>query len=162
MNCPNCKNNILTNHRIEENLSAEVCESCGGYWVSSKNYETWLEAHGEILPEIPASEDSETTIPQFQPARLCPRDKRIMIKYKIGHSIPFTIDRCGDCGGVWFDKDEWETLKSRNLHDELSKIFTDQWHEDISHKETRKTFEKIYAEKFGADDSGHRRKSAKG
>lgn len=152
MNCPVCKYNSLKITEIEPNLFSEVCEKCSGKWISSKNYHNWLESKGEILPEIPAEHDSERTIPQFELARLCPVDRRILIKYKIGHNIPFTIDRCGNCAGVWLDKDEWETLKSRNLHDELNIVFTDPWQEQVQRDEMRKNLGKIYEDKFGADD----------
>lgn len=151
MNCPVCKYNSLSTQEIEPNLFSEVCEKCEGKWISGKNYQNWLESLGEILPEIPG-EDGELTIPEFQPARLCPVDNRILIKYKVGRNIPFTIDHCGNCAGVWFDTNEWETLKSRNLHDELNKIFTDHWQEEIGREEMRRKMEQIYREKFGADN----------
>ena len=115
MNCPICKYDGLKTTEIEANLFAEVCAKCAGKWISSKNYYSWLESHGSNLPEIPADRDAEMTIPQFELARLCPADRRILIKYKVGHNIPFTVDRCGNCAGIWLDKNEWETLKSRNL-----------------------------------------------
>lgn len=152
MNCPVCKSETLETKEIEPNLFAEVCEKCEGKWISSKNYENWLAAHGDILPEIPADKESELTIPAFQIARLCPVDKRILIKYKVGHDIPFSIDRCGNCAGVWLDKDEWEILKSRNLHDEMNKIFTDHWQEEVQKDEMRKRLGRIYSDKFGETD----------
>ncbi len=152
MNCPVCKYNSLEIIEIEPNLFSEVCGKCNGKWISSKNYHTWLESKNEILPEIPADHDAQMTILQFELARLCPVDKRILIKYKIGHNIPFTIDRCGNCAGVWLDEDEWETLKSRNLHDELNIVFTDPWQEQVQREEMRKNLGRIYEEKFGADE----------
>lgn len=151
MNCPVCKYDSLNTQEIEPNLFAEVCEKCSGKWISGKNYQNWLESHGEILPEI-KGEEGKMTIPEFELARLCPADKRILIKYKIGRNIPFTIDRCGNCAGVWLDKDEWETLKSRNLHDELNKVFTDHWQEEVQKDEMRKRLGKIYEDKFGAEN----------
>lgn len=151
MNCPVCKYNSLKTQEIEPNLFAEVCEKCDGKWILGKNYQNWLESHGDILPEI-QSEGGKMTIPEFELARLCPADKRILIKYKIGRNIPFTIDRCGNCAGVWLDKDEWEILKSRNLHDEMNKIFTDHWQEEVQKDEMRKRLGKIYEDKFGAEN----------
>ena len=151
MNCPVCKYESLETTEIEPNLFAEVCGKCGGRWISSDNYHQWLKHHGEILPEIPTNEDGEMTIPEFEIARLCPRDGRILIKYKVGRSIPFKIDRCGNCGGVWLDANEWEILKSRNLHDELNHIFTEKWQEEVQSEQMSKNLENIYRDKFGAD-----------
>ncbi|MEZ5428849.1 MAG: zf-TFIIB domain-containing protein [Pyrinomonadaceae bacterium] len=151
MKCPACPNESLENVEIEANLFAGTCADCGGKWLSNENYMSWLEFHGQTLPEIPAGEENNLSVPQFQPARLCPKDRSIMIKYKVGRNIPFTIDRCGNCAGIWLDRDEWETLKSRNLHDELNKIFTEPWQEEVHREEIRRNLEKIYREKFGED-----------
>lgn len=152
MNCPVCKYESLEMQEIEPNLFAEVCSKCHGKWISSENYQKWLELRGAILPELPASESAEMTIPEFELARLCPKDRRILIKYKVGRNLSFSIDRCGNCGGVWLDDTEWALLKERNLHDELNKFFTDHWQDEVQREETRKTLEQIYKEKFGEVD----------
>ena len=152
MKCPVCKQNSLKSNEIEPNLFAEVCAKCKGKWVSNLNYEMWLEEHGTILPELPAPESTNMTIPEFELARMCPVDKRILIKYKVGRNLPFMIDRCSNCSGVWLDDKEWMALKERNLHDELNKIFTDHWQEEVKKEDTRKTLQKIYRDKFGEND----------
>lgn len=152
MNCPVCKYENLETQEIETDLFAEVCLKCKGKWIPSENYRSWLDSHGSILPEMSVDGDSEMSIPEFELARLCPKDKRILIKYKVGRNLSFMIDRCGNCGGVWLDDTEWRSLKERNLHDELGNIFTDHWQEEVQREDTRKTLEHIYKEKFGADD----------
>lgn len=152
MNCPVCKYNSLEIQEIETNLFADVCTKCNGKWISSDNYGKWLEQHAKNLPELPSDGDSGMTIPEFELARLCPIDKRILIKYKVGRNLPFKIDRCSNCAGVWLDDTEWIALKARNLHDDLNKIFTDYWQEEVKKEETRKTLEGIYKDKFGEDD----------
>lgn len=153
MKCPVCKRENLETREIEPHLFAETCANCGGRWISSDNYEQWLKHHGEILPEIPsAGPDDELSIPEFELARLCPKDGRILIKYKVGRSIPFNLDRCGNCGGIWLDANEWEVLKSRNLHDEMNRIFTDKWQGEIHNDQLSRNLESIYREKFGPDN----------
>ncbi len=152
MNCPVCKYENLESKEIEPNLFAEVCSKCKGKWISSDNYQSWLDSHGTILPEVSVGGSHGMSIPEFELARLCPKDRRILIKYKIGRNLSFTIDRCGNCGGVWLDDPEWTSLKERNLHDELNKIFTDHWQDEVQQEETRKTLEQIYRKKFGEDD----------
>lgn len=152
MNCPVCKYDSLKTTEIEPNLFAEVCANCSGKWISSDNYEKWLEHHGAILPEIQADDDPGIDIPEFELARLCPVDRRILIKYRVGRNLPFKIDRCSNCAGVWLDDREWVSLKQRNLHDELNKIFTDHWQEEVKREETRRTLDSIYEQKFGAED----------
>ena len=151
MKCPVCKTTVLKTSEIEPNLKAEVCENCGGKWIAANDYYSWRTAHGENLPEKPATETRAELI-QFESARVCPNCKRILLKYKVGHETGFMLDRCNDCGGMWFDRDEWETLKERNLHDDLQEIFLDSWQEDVRRKETQLRLEQIYREKFGAED----------
>ncbi len=151
MKCPACNKNDLETREIEPNLWARVCGECKGKWISNNNYQKWLKIRGEILPEIPSAEPN-ITIPEFELARLCPKCRRILVKYKVGRNIPFKIDRCGNCAGVWLDQDEWETLRSRNLHDELNKIFTNHWQEEVKREETRNALRSIYEQKFGKED----------
>lgn len=151
MNCPVCKYESLENRRIEEELWAEVCPKCEGNWISRQSYADWYKTLDKILP-MKSLDEGEMTIPQFQLARLCPKCQRILVKYDVGKNIGFKIDRCSDCAGVWLEKDEWDILKSLNLHDEMQKIFTDHWQEEIDKKETRQVLDKMYKEKFGAED----------
>jgi Zn-finger nucleic acid-binding protein len=69
----------------------------------------------------------------------------------VGRNVPFTLDNCGECGGVWLDKDEWATLKTRNLHDDLHAIFTEQWQSEARREESRQTLAGMYERRFGAE-----------
>jgi Zn-finger nucleic acid-binding protein len=137
--------------KLETDLSAFACSHCDGAWVRDVDYRTWRTAHGEDLPEK-TGEPTSIQIAQFEVARLCPDCKRILIKYKIGHDVNFMVDRCGGCGGVWLDKDEWVTLKDRNLHDNLNDFFTEPWQSEVRRDEVRRNMEFIYKTKFGDED----------
>ncbi len=150
MNCPVCKHIELFKREIEPNLLASACEDCRGRWVSNSDYDIWLKSH-KNLPEIP-SKKLKMTIPEFEIVRLCPECRRILVKYKVGQNVPFLIDHCGTCAGIWLDKGEWEILKRRNLHDDLHNIFTDHWQEEVKKGETRTRLAQMYEEKFGKDD----------
>jgi Zn-finger nucleic acid-binding protein len=150
MNCPNCKTNELYPKEIEPYLLALVCENCLGRLITSNDYDSWLKSN-QHLPENPTKK-LKITIPEFELVRLCPNCRRILIKYKVGQNVPFQIDRCSTCAGIWLDKGEWETLKSRNLHDDLNQIFTDHWQEEVKRGETRTHLAKMYEEKFGKED----------
>ena len=150
MFCPVCKNIELSKREIEPNLWASACENCRGRWLTSIDYNNWLKSR-ENLAVVP-SKKIKITMPEFELARLCPECKRILVKYKVGQNIPFLIDRCGNCAGIWLDKGEWETLKRRNLHEDLHEIFTDHWQEEVKKGETRAHLTKMYEEKFGKED----------
>jgi Zn-finger nucleic acid-binding protein len=151
MKCPVCKTIELVSNEIEPNLTASVCENCNGKWITANDYSSWRSFQSENLPVKPPTE-LRAELTEFEMARLCPKCKRILLKYKAGYETGFMLDRCNDCGGMWFDRDEWETLKERNLHDDLQEIFLDSWQQDVRRKEAQKRLEQIYQEKFGAED----------
>lgn len=152
MNCPVCKVETLETSEIEPHLFARTCGNCRGLWISSDDYRQWLNHHGTILSDGMTGHDAEMSIPEFEIARLCPKDGRILIKYRVGRDIAFTIDRCGNCGGVWLDANEWEVLKSRNLHDDLDRIFTEKWQEQVQDDVMSMNLENIYRQKFGSEN----------
>jgi Zn-finger nucleic acid-binding protein len=85
-------------------------------------------------------------------ASLCPDCGRILRRYKIWPDILFYLDRCGGCNGVWLDQAEWQTLGQRNQYHCLHLFFTEPWQRRLREEETRRRFEKIYKDKFGATD----------
>ncbi|MEZ5307691.1 MAG: zf-TFIIB domain-containing protein [Pyrinomonadaceae bacterium] len=151
MKCPVCLKTELEARELEPDLFAAVCSDCNGKWISFASYEKWLEGLDGPLPNIDA-EPASLTIPEFELARLCPECRRILVKYHVGKEVAFQIDRCGSCAGVWLDDNEWETLRSRNLHDDLNRVFTDHWQAEVARDETRKSLEQIYLKKFGDAD----------
>ncbi len=50
------------------------------------------------------------------------------------------------------DKNEWESLKVADLHDEINQFFTKSWQQDIQEKETASKFDTMFLEKFGESD----------
>lgn len=152
MRCPHCDKTALFRNEIDKELYVTECHNCGGQWLSFKDYQRWLKnrgtdaPHNELLDVEFESEDSKQ-------AKICPECGRIMLKFKIGHGIDFKIDRCNTCNGVWFDKNEWNSLKSRNLHDEIYSIFSTEWQKQVLKEEKATHFEKSYRQKFGQDYS---------
>lgn len=152
MKCPTCKTEELVLSSLENNLTSRQCGKCGGNWIPSFEYWKWREQHKESLPEnfagqpVPPNPTTGALI-----AKLCPECNTILIKYKVGHGVNFSIDQCSNCGGVWFDKDEWEALKARSLHDDVYMIFTAPWQSQVRSEESRRAQEEIYRKKFGEE-----------
>jgi Zn-finger nucleic acid-binding protein len=151
MKCPACNTTELTLIYLDSNLPSRTCAVCEGKWVSSSEYEAWLDQHGETLPEK-SFEGPPLHVPDHGRAKLCPECGCILIKYEVGRGLNFTLDQCGHCHGIWFDKNEWESLKQRNLHDEVHKIFTASWQTQARKEERKKNLEQIYFSRFGSDD----------
>lgn len=155
MKCPVCKTIELDFAPLEGELTARHCGQCGGNWIPSFEYWRWREAHKEVLPEKPADPAAPNPLTGALIAKLCPECHRILVKYKVGHGANFSLDQCGHCGGVWFDKDEWEALKSRNLHDEVYTIFTAPWQNRVRSEEVQRRQEALYRQKFGEEGFEH-------
>lgn len=152
MKCPLCKKVVLVNEELLENLRAKVCSRCGGRWVQSFQYWKWLERHGDILPEKPAGEGAELAVEDSAAGKLCPECGHFLMRRKVGHGVDFHLDRCNNCGGIWFDKNEWEVLVSRGLHDEVHYVFSAAWQRRIREDETAENFEKRIESTMGTSD----------
>ena len=148
MKCPVCKTKNCQTIELEKNLNAATCEACGGHWISRKNYSTWLEKHGETLPEKQFSEfEFDTT--DAKDAKLCPDCNRILLKYKVGHGLDFYIDHCSGCGGIWLDANEWNALQDKNLHDEIHKMFSTSWQSKVRGDQMAEKLDQVYKNRLG-------------
>ena len=151
MNCPVCRTENLELTDIDRGLIAGVCPKCDGKWISLDSYEEWLSFANEY--QTPVDEDFEIpSFPKFEAARICPRCQRILTKYTVDVDLPVKIDRCSNCSGVWLDKMVWETLRRKNLHNSLSKVFTDYWQREVKKSESRKTLDGLNRKRFGEED----------
>ena len=151
MKCPVCKTKNSVPLVLEEGLRVSTCENCEGIWISYKNYSTWLVGH-EPTEAHSAYADIECEWEDVKKAKLCSECGKIMLKYKVGQGLNFYIDHCSGCGGIWLDGKEWEGLKSRNLHDEIHKIFSTSWQEKVRREHTHMRMMNVYKERFGEGD----------
>jgi Zn-finger nucleic acid-binding protein len=151
MKCPVCKTVELQLSNLEIDLTARHCDQCGGNWIQSFEYWRWRDRHGESLPEKVAATDAPNPRTGVLISKLCPECNGILIRYKVGHGAGFALDQCGNCRGVWLDKDEWEALRTRNLHDDIYTIFTAPWQTQVQQEEAAQNAEQIYTKKFGEE-----------
>ncbi|NES21987.1 MAG: hypothetical protein F6K41_24460 [Symploca sp. SIO3E6] len=149
MKCPVCPTIDLKTSKLESNLKAGKCHKCDGKWISSSDYWDWLDEQGEILPEK-QPDSMPIEVSDVQKAKLCPECRRIMLRYKVGHGMTFTLDQCSSCG-FWFDENEWEALRERNLHDEVNRIFSASWQAQIRQEEAQKFLESMYFDHLQED-----------
>lgn len=150
MLCPVCKAKRSTSVELAENLRAVSCGGCGGHWISNQNYTTWLEGYGNSRPEEPFSE-VEFDVNDVQAVKLCPDCGRLLLKYKVGHGLDFSVDHCSGCGGVWLDANEWNALRGKNLHDAIHKIFTTQWQTQVRKEQVAATLDQVYQKRLGVE-----------
>jgi Zn-finger nucleic acid-binding protein len=151
MKCPVCRTADLSPNSLESNLSSMKCPNCGGNWIGGTEYWKWLEQHGQNLPET-KDQGHGLALSEPQGHIDCPECRWRMVKYLVGRGTGFSMDHCHSCKGMWFDKNEWEVLKRRNLHDDLHSILTAFWQAEALKEERKKRLEQMYLSKFGADD----------
>jgi Zn-finger nucleic acid-binding protein len=154
LKCPVDKTDTLASMMLMDNLPAMQCSNCGGVWIDSNAYLAWQKARREDTPVHPMN-------PSINPAwnvdelKLCPNSGHIMARYKILPDAGFYLDRCGHCNGIWFDKTEWDVLVELGLHDNVNEFFTRPWQDRLHTEETKAHMDKLYLEKFGAEDYQH-------
>jgi Zn-finger nucleic acid-binding protein len=141
---------------IEPGLSAYECPQSGGFWIPLQAYEQW-KAQRPAMPAPAATNSSpESFTPVAQdpkrPALICPESGVVMLRYKAGQGLPFHLDRSPATGGVWLDKGEWEALKQRGLHLDLSLIFTASYQRDQRAAEYAQSLEKVFEKRIGPSD----------
>jgi Zn-finger nucleic acid-binding protein len=150
MQCPVCKTKRCSPIELEENLKAASCETCGGHWISHQNYSAWIKRHGDTLPEKTFSE-VEFDVEDVKEAKLCPDCKKILLKYKVGHGLDFFVDHCPGCGGIWLDTNEWNALQGKNLHDEIHKIFSTSWQNQVRGERMASKLDQVYSNRLGTE-----------
>lgn len=139
MNCPACKNIGLNLVTLEQELPASNCPTCGGNWITSAQYWTWLEKRPPQQLQTPpmplAPMDSKG-------AKLCPECGGILIRHKVGPEHGFAVEQCGRCQGFWLDKNEWEALKACGLHDQLHVVLSGEWQNQTRREEYARKVER--------------------
>lgn len=151
LNCPVDKDAELLRTELEPNLSSFSCCECEGHWIRGKEYWPWVERHRTQYAER-LHEDESLTLAEPAIPIDCPECRFRMIKYLVGRGLPFTVDHCTGCKGIWLDRNEWEALKKRNLHDDLHGIFTEFWQAGAKREQRKKKFQQIYVDRFGEED----------
>ncbi|MEZ6191193.1 MAG: zf-TFIIB domain-containing protein [Phycisphaerales bacterium] len=131
MRCPVCKTSSLTTQPLDENLLTLRCPDCEGHWVKSFQYWKWRETQpvADRLESIGGEETMPAT--DSRAGKLCPECGHFLTRRPVGHGVAFNLDGCGHCGGMWFDKCEWDILQSRSLHRDAHYIFTETWQAEV-------------------------------
>ena len=149
MLCPNCEKHSLKRHEIEPKLTGLSCEKCQGEWLNTFQYLLWKDIQEES--QKISSEHVSIDTNDVQKIKHCPECNILMSRYKVGKDLNFTIDRCETCRGVWFDKQEWEAIKSKNLHTQIHFIFSDWWQKQIREEEVESSRSKRLTKLLGED-----------
>lgn len=151
MRCPVCTpERTLEPSALEGGeLRVRRCPQCEGIWLRSGDYWKWRAQRPGSLPELPPGNDVSALVPETGGLRRCPDCDYILARVRVGHGVPFTVDRCRNCEGAWLDGGEWEALKARQLHDDLYHIFDDAWQRSIKREESVRITEESFRRRLG-------------
>lgn len=151
MKCPRCRSETRGAERLEPNLVADRCHQCGGHWVSSFQYWRWRDTLDEPVSS-PPQETIDVASDSLTQAMICPECARILRHFQVGNEVPFALDRCGHCGGMWFDANEWASLRQLGLHQDAHLIFSTTWQRENRTHETETFYRSRYESAFGGEN----------
>lgn len=106
--CPNCNEPMIV---LEwKGVEIDVCPSCQGVWLDLGELELIAEQAGvdpgpliDALEKVGRGEKEE---------RRCPRCGKRLRKITAGKQRRVELDRCPRGHGIWFDRDEMQTIIS--------------------------------------------------
>ena len=161
MKCP-VDGGSLQRVRLDAALPAFQCGQCAGHWLRFGDYLGWREQQRVNVPEAPPSAGRGSAEPEQSTGgpRRCPDCSVLLTRFRVGHGVPFSLDQCGRCNGIWLDAQEWETLRSRGLHDDLNRIFGPGWQHEVRTEEERERTDAQFARQLGEADFGRTREFA--
>jgi Zn-finger nucleic acid-binding protein len=155
MNCPICKNSPLAPTSLADGPAAAACSQCGGVWIDSTQYWKWIESRSQGRNDPPADQpldlSTQRPVNDSGPGKFCPACGRFLARAKPGRGLEFFLNRCGSCGGIWLDANEWENLRDAGLNDAIHFIFSDSWQAELSKAQRTRQHEQLLAEKIGPD-----------
>jgi Zn-finger nucleic acid-binding protein len=155
MNCPICDTSLQ--HAVlfpgdapGDDLRGFRCPRDHGVFLPSDLYFDWRDGR-EPTGDLDLSAASDD-VGDLKRAKLCPQDGRIMTRYRTSGTAGFWIDRCGACGGAWFDGSEWEATVAAGLHEALTDVFSDAWQREAEEVMAATSRRERLAESVGEED----------
>jgi membrane associated rhomboid family serine protease/Zn-finger nucleic acid-binding protein len=127
--CPRCVLPPL--ERTEyDGTKVAICPRCAGLWCAPREWDPdKFGAFPAMDPEPAAIAGEEAVVKaalvgveaanevtglevEKRANLLCPTCRTALNAVKLGEQEPCELDQCSGCGGVWFDKHEWEHLNT--------------------------------------------------
>lgn len=152
MKCPACTSVRLDACEPEPGMKGHECSKCHGRFVAFESFFAWQSRQGGIdaQPHV-AGSAAEVVGPDSDGGKLCPGCGRFMTRMRVSLDLPFHIDRCGACAGMWFDPGEWEQLRARGLHLRLHALFAESWQNHLQQQQRRLQHEARYRALLGEE-----------
>lgn len=107
------QNGKLKGQGINEQLEVNQCFLCAGVWFDKGELEKYLAERVRLI----GSTDEAAFVSKATDDKVgkCPRCNVEMKKERAPKDSSVTIDRCGQCGGVWLDDVETDKLERASV-----------------------------------------------
>ncbi|MCU0566356.1 MAG: zf-TFIIB domain-containing protein [Oculatellaceae cyanobacterium Prado106] len=153
MRCPKDRKTELPASLLSDSLQVHCCPDCKGTWIPAQAYETWQEQQPPVsLSHLPQTLDVDFVhSPYDTKGALCPECNHYLARAKVGLKMPFYVERCPNCGGIWCDHGEWEALEQMGLQPVIQQLFTSEWQTRLKEREQAEQERKATIEKLGED-----------
>lgn len=132
MKCPKCKHRDLRKRSFPEPYD---CPECGGIWVRKED----LSRVDDILFEAADDTISENKAHDLKTGT-CPEGHGIMIRAKVEDESFFYLERCSTCGGIWFDKGEWQRVAGSHFLNNLADFWLLSWQRKQRQEKNRRQY----------------------
>lgn len=153
MQCPKCKHPELEDGLLFS-MAVKWCPSCSGIWIPAGEYAAW-QATMRRQPVEPAPNGTLgmkiVQSPFDTKAAQCPEDGHYLSRARVSQSIPFYVERCMCCGGMWSDGGEWEVLQALGLHTIIDQMFSANWQTKMREQELSERERQVIIDKLGQD-----------
>lgn len=115
MICPKCAS-VLKGVQTNAGVLVDMCPRCRGCWLDKGEVSHFSPRPRELLQAIQAA----LATPEKH-GQCCPRCKKELWEIRL-QPIDLSIDRCNQCGGLWFDEKELQQLARARLGVDLSNV----------------------------------------
>jgi uncharacterized protein len=115
MRCPR-DGTSLTTENYEGDVAVERCPACRGFWLDQgeleKVQETLEHDHSERLSNLDlVARAYELARQNARPGVSCPSCGTALEAEEYAYCSQILVDRCPQCGGIWFDNGEVQALE---------------------------------------------------
>jgi Zn-finger nucleic acid-binding protein len=150
--CPKDKKVELISSLLATDLAVQYCPDCKGTWIPAGEYESWQSHQLPTKKVFPRTLDVDyVQSPLDTKAALCPECNHYLARARVGLKIPFYVERCPNCNGIWCDYGEWDVLEKLGMHTAIEQLFTSEWQTRAKEREHTEREREATIEKLGED-----------
>ena len=98
--CPKCNKETLEDFNTAEGVVVDFCTSCKGVWFDKNELSKYL----ELSKDIPQLDEMKEAAKDTD--MICPKCNGYLEELPFSSQSKLMIDRCQECGGIFFDAGE--------------------------------------------------------